>query len=260
MKKGVAFIFKTFVLFISIILLASCSESQSTNKDKTYDKEFITALGEGLDSRWKITTDWSPSGKNYKKISEIELEKVEEFRDKKFENNKLQELAISYVNELQTAIEIADTYGSNSFDENWRSHENRRTELLSKIQSIKKIPVKNENILAELVARGKEVESNSEKEKIIKDFVSTISFKVDEEKSNEYSTVYSAIVENMTKYDIDSLSLSINLIDAEGVTFRTSYTSATNWKKGTKTRFEFTDFEKKTQKMEVNISSYKATE
>lgn len=61
MKKGTAFIFKTFVLFISIILLASCSESQSTNKDKTYDKEFITALAEGLDSRWKITTDWSQS-------------------------------------------------------------------------------------------------------------------------------------------------------------------------------------------------------
>ena len=40
----------------------------------------------------------------------------------------------------------------------------------------------------------------------------------DEEKSDQYSTYYTALIENTTEYTIDSLEICLSFVDTEGVT------------------------------------------
>ena len=73
------------------------------NSNKTYDSEFLTSLSKGLDKRWKDNDKYpEESAKNYKLWVNDELDEVKDYGDKKFENDKLKELAIRYINVLMT--------------------------------------------------------------------------------------------------------------------------------------------------------------
>lgn len=253
---------KLFYLVMTILLgvtLAACS-SKSSKEEKTYDGEFIQALAKGLESRWKFadSSAWSDSATSFKKALQEELDKVEEYKDKKFSDSKLQELALSYINSLKSGQEVAKTYGSDNFTQNWMNHRDERNSILNEINSIKEIPVANKESLNELLADGKEATANNDKKEAIENLVKNISFSVDSAKSNEFTTYYSATVENTTSYTIKNLSIAVNLVNTEGVTVDTTYVDANNWKPGTKTLMEFPVFDKEFEKTELTVSYYQA--
>lgn len=252
MKK----IFFVMTAILSLFLVA-CSQSQNT-EEKVYDTDFMTSLAKGLEKRWEFVDsfDGIESSKNIKKPIQLELDEVESYIDKKFEDSKLQELAISYINELNNGLNIADTYGSTDFYQNYSSHYDNRNHLLQLINSIVDIPVKNTEQLKELLAQGKTVAETSEKEKALRNLISNIEFSIDENKTNQFTTYYSAVVENTTNYTINNLQLSINLLDADEVTVDTTYAYAKNWKSGTKTKLEFMVFDEQISGYEVTLDYF----
>ena len=105
---------------------------------------------------------------------------------------------------------------------------------------------------------GHKVEKENTKQEAIKNLLSSVKFEVDKEKSNQFSTEYYAIVENTTEYNIDYINLLVTLKDSNDVNYRTTYVSQNNWKKGTKVRFEFTDFDQKLAKYELEVKDVRA--
>lgn len=182
------------------------------------------------------------------------MKEIEEYKDKKFEDDKLKELAITYINELKATQKAAEEENRKDFD----SHQFKRYTLLVSINNIKEIPAKNQKVLKEMLADGRKIENNNTKKEAIKNLLSSVKFEVDQEKSNQFSTEYYAIVENTTEYNIDYIDLLITLKDSDDVNYRSTYASQSNWKKGTKVRFEFTDFDQKLAKYEIQVKDVRA--
>lgn len=248
MKKKFWFI----MLILGVFTAVGCSKTESSKKEiKYYDNDFITALQDGLVSRWdevdkeEKKENFKESGSSYKKWVDLELTQIKKFEDLKFKDSKLKEYAISYINELKEGEKISETFGSESFDGKWYEHQNRRTELLVNINKIHKLKVPNEEkeTLKELLAGGKEVEQNNKNEQVVKDFVNKIEFARNEEKSDEYTSYYEVTVENTTGLTIKELGIEVKLIDANGVVVDTKYINATNWTKNEKRLLEFMAFE-----------------
>lgn len=249
---------KVFALFVAILFIGGCASSQPKEAEKTYDNEFITALAKGLDARWEGTekdkTESIPFSSDFAKYPQFELKEIEEYKDKKFEDDKLKELAITYINELKETQKSAEE----GDEDNWALHQYKRFSLLSSINNIKEIPAKNQKVLKDTLADGRKIENNNAKQEAIKNLISSVKFEVDQEKSNQFSTEYYAIVENTTEYNIDYVDLLITLKDSNDVNFRTTYASQSNWKKGTKVHFEFTDFDQKLAKYEIQVRDVRA--
>ncbi|NQN87206.1 hypothetical protein HO997_04665 [Streptococcus suis] len=250
--------FGLFFIVCSFVLFMGCG--RTTQKEKTYDDDFVKSLAKGLDNRWALSdsVEFEESATNYKKIIQKELDEVQEYTDKKFSSSQLQEQALAYINELKSGLEIAETYGADSFYTEWMNHTNRRTSILLSIQSIKEIPVKDTGILEELLAKGKEATQLNEKETAVKNLVSNLTYTLDESKSNEYSKYYFVEVENTTPYLIKDIGLSVNLINDAGVIVETTYISSSNWKPGTKVRMEFIVGDTEFTTTETTIEYYNA--
>lgn len=248
---------KLFALFVTTLFIGGCASSQPKESEKTYDNEFITALAKGLDARWDVSEKAdknAPFSTDYAKYPQIELKEIEEYKDKKFEDDKLKELAITYINELKETKKAAEEGNADDFS----SHQSKRYTLLVSINNIKEIPSKNQKVLKEALSDGHKVEKENTKQEAIKNLLSSVKFEVDQDKSNKFSTTYYAIVENTTEYNIDYVNLLITLKDSDDVNYKTTYASQNNWNKGTKVRFEFTDFEQKLAKYEIQVKDVRA--
>ncbi|MCK1203036.1 hypothetical protein MXZ84_10715 [Streptococcus uberis] len=69
------------------------------------------------------------SGSDYQKFVNLELKTISKYENLKFKDSKLKEYAISYINEMNNGLKVAKTFGSESFDQKWYEHQNRRKEL-----------------------------------------------------------------------------------------------------------------------------------
>lgn len=230
----------------TLSLLTACGK-QETKEEKTYDTEFITDLGKGLDQRWNYTDDPKnaseiQSKKGYTTAVEKELTTIEKYQDLKFKNSKLKEEAISYINVLKDSKKIAASYGSDSFITKWNENYKKRNEDLIDINNIQKITVskEHENTLDELLSVGQEVKNTNAQNKKIEDLVNSITFTKDEARSDEFSSTYTATAENTTGLKIKYLSVSLKLIDESGTVVDTQYIHANNWNPSEKQLFEIT--------------------
>ena len=235
------------VAICSFFIFFGCS-SKTTKETKYYDEQYIKSLATGLDNRWKYSD--SEAAKKDAAIDsltkstnlEVNTLKKGKFSEKKFKDSKLKELSLSYDNELKNGLQILDSATeSNISDYNgkWETHYNNRTKLLSEINGIKKIPVKNEKILKELLNNGSDVKKNNELEAKINDNLSKIVFA---EKPQEYESdykEYEAVVTNETGTNFKTFSANVYLEDQAGTRIDSQYISADDWAAGQKVTFTF---------------------
>src|SRR5699024_10088547 len=92
------------ILGLTLLILAGCGNNEPSYQDEA----FIKDLASNLDERWsyqeKVADDESVSEiDSLKEAISIEIENMNKYKDAKFENSKLQELSIAYINELDTA-------------------------------------------------------------------------------------------------------------------------------------------------------------
>lgn len=205
-----------------------------------------------MEKRWDYTNKYEDEEIKKEILEEatnLEIIEIDEFKDLKFEDDKLKELAISYINELKDGLEALDSFGADSFYEKWDDHYSKRTALLLEIDENYEIPISSDYvaILDELKATGREVLQEADKNEELKKFLKKIEFEVDEKQSDDYIKYYVAIIENTTNYNFIEFSVDLKLIDSDGVTVGTEYTFTSNWNKGEKAKLEFItseDFEK----------------
>ena len=240
MKKKILLLFAVFCLAVSI---AGCSSS----KDDYCDKDFLSAMSKGLNDRWKDTSgdDVVPGTDEQKeafsKIVSNELNNIKDYKDKKFEDSKLQELAIKYINILQDQKDALDyvTVNYEKYEDLWDTAYDERSKLIVEINKKYNLDIdkENEDILKEMETNSKEVKDKENIENSISDMIKNAELKL---VSSEYGYKdYEVILENSTSVKLSSFELDVKLKDNDGIIVDTLVDFEDNWEPGTKVKFTF---------------------
>ncbi|PIO83261.1 hypothetical protein BSQ39_06685 [Loigolactobacillus backii] len=238
--------FRIALLFAGLIFfLTGCGKS--TQEPKYYDDDFISAMEKGLENRWKLQTnedkkDSDLTKKDYGQWISVEKKQVADYRNKKFKNSKLQELAITYINSLNDQKDTLQYFGSDDFYDKWEKVYDKRTQAIVAINKIRKIkvPKENQSNLDELLGNGKSVNEKAGKDEKVDTLIKSIKFTAQpKEYAEDDYTTYDAETTNTTGFDIKSFTANIKIKDASGTTVDTQSISTENWSNGDKVKFSF---------------------
>lgn len=259
------------------LLFTGCSGSQQESKqeEEIYyaDEDFVKDMAKGLEARWTLNEqDESKEGydaidlqsSEYKDmmISYInaELDCIGKYKDEKFEDSKLQEEAISYINLLNDHIEICDYipvdyYGK--YLEEFQPIYDGRSKIIQDMADNYGLTVsdKFQSNLDEFKTNSKLVQEKDAQEQAIDSMLSNITF---EEVPDEYAgdwKIYQGVVENTTGSDFSTFAVNINLLNADGVIVETAYDQVSNFTNGAKAQFEFST-DKEFTSTEVTVQYY----
>ena len=224
------------------------------------DGPFMESLKTGLQKRWDVSAendkvlaenngmfpDYNTMKKSYHSFVSAELEQLSEYPSQEFEDTKLQEKAIAYINMLNDSDECIDKYlpaDEDKFMEEWEKIYNQRTKALKEFVDVYGLTVdeKYQSTLDDMLSTASYVEEKEDKEEEVQQLVNSIEFELKED-DDGYKT-YSAVVENTTDIDFDYIDLEINLLDADGVIIESTYSDVNNFNSGSKARFEFETME-----------------
>lgn len=235
-------------------MLAGCGKTGDTttqNEEEKYsDEDFMKDMAKALETRWALNdadanksyTEGSEEQKElFSKWTKAELDIVQKYEDEKFENSKLKELAIQYINVLKTQEDGMKfvTVDYPQFSEIWQTNYDLRTQIIAQLKNDYGLEVsqKYQSNLEDLLTNAQLVTNEQNTKSTVEEFVKNIQFTVE---SDEYGLkTCSAVVENTTGLGFKSLPLTINLLDADGVIVETTFSSVSNFAAGAKAKFEF---------------------
>lgn len=244
------------------MLFTGCSSSgnnQKTEKSeeetKYADEQFIKDMSKGLQARWDLN-EKDEKKEGYDKIElqsqeykdmmlsyiQKELDYTEKYTDEKFKDSKLQEYAVKYINLLKQHKDICqyipvDYYGK--YLDEFNPIYDERSKIIEDLVENYNLTVdkKHQDTLDEFKTNSQLVKDQDAMEESVKNMLANIQFT---EVSNEDGwKTYQGVVENTTGKDISSLSVDINLKNADGVIVETTYDDVSNFTKGAKAQFEF---------------------
>ncbi|QIL50066.1 hypothetical protein G7084_01265 [Weissella coleopterorum] len=248
------------IILIAIIGLIVYFTTQN-NEDKTYDNQFMSSLSKGLERRWNIadsTPDDEYGKAEYKKSVNAELDVIEQYQDKKFEDSKLKEQAVAYINVLKDSKSTLDSYGSDEFTDDWEAQYDKRTGILVKINNIKKITVskKYQDNLDEILGSGHAANKNDTFKTNLDNMFKSIDFKAQPDEFYEEGDYldYTATLKNTTGENIENFTADIKLKDDNGTVVDTDYIDADSWNKDESVNFEFST-DKHFSSYEVKITN-----
>lgn len=256
---------KLGALFSILFSLASCDNNNEKNNisestGPVYaDGAFLADFASSLEARWdfaETNTDMSDKETLNEAIT-IESTILDKYKSEPFEDSHLQEKAISYINQLDEGKELLDTFGAESFYQNWDTYYGERTKFILEMTDSYDIPISEnyQSTLDEMRAVGAEVKKEQEATEAVKTLFENAQFEYEPQEYDDTFKTYVAVIENTTGFDIANVSGNVNLIDADGVVISTQYIHADNWKNGQKYRFEFMD-DKQFSKTEVTIDHF----
>lgn len=255
---------KKIVILLLVFVISIIGIGCSNSEPETYDQDFLKSISTGLEERWKLNDEYDKLIKDeklsekegieyYKKFVKVELDNVEKYKDLNFEDSKLQELAISYINCLKQQQEALEYVNSNfeKFQSLWDEAYKERSKIIANLNENYELTI-SDNYKDTLQDVDKVSTQTKEYEKI-EEKVKNTKFKM---VSSSYGWKdYKAIIENTTSCNFEYFSININLIDKDGVIVESTFASVNNWKAGQKAKFEFsTDKDFETMSYELDYS------
>ena len=266
MKK----IFKVLLAFIVVFTFCGCS---SKPKD---DAVFLENLEKGLSDCWLYVESTLDNAdmyevKEYKgKLNEVvqkELTQLGEFSEYTFSDDTLKDLAKKYYEALNLTKEGVQYYDPDDlfmeegkFADSYFLGTYQRYIILDTLTKnydfMKDSPkkAKLEETLSD-IDEAKSFIAKHDYKNYLKD---NLKFTYDKEQSDEYSSYYTAIIENITEVEFDSISITADILDKDGIIIEQSYAGTSNFKPGAKAKLEiWLDAEEPFGSIEVsNIDIY----
>lgn len=232
---------------LSFVALAGCTQQQADEGPDYQDEAFLTDLGKGLDARWDLTAAHDQAHPNedatasdMKSYIQAELDAIEKYSNATFEDTKLHELAISYINALKKTSEAAESYNASNYDslEEWSEAYNERVMVLKEILENYNVVTsdRHKDTRDEVMSDAKYAQSAADAKAAMQSLADTMVFSFTD---SGYGTITgSATVANTTEYDFKSASFDVQLYDEAGVRIETDYASTENWTAGESVVFE----------------------
>lgn len=256
---------------IIVMLLAGClavccgcaqasSSADDQQEEIVYaDREAIEALDQGLESRFDYADALDETtGETLAEAIGIEIERLAPFKSRQFEDSKLQEKLLAYLNLLEEAKELTGDMGVNddTFYDDWDALYNERTIMLKEFVDSYGLAVDEEHqsALDDLLRRGQAVEKAGAEKEAVERLVASLSFDKTSDDDGWFFT-YTAVGENTTELDLENVSLILALYDSDGVKVEETYASTSSWLRGEKVRFEAVS-EVDAAEVKVSLDSY----
>lgn len=225
-----------FALAASMALIAGCSGQSTQNQPEYADEAFIQSLAKGYEARDALISKSTKSDKSaeyYEKLVDAELKQVEQYQSSQFEDSKLQENAIAYINALKDQRAAAELYSSDNdkYKQDWQKAYDKRTTLLKTFVNDYGLTVSADcqDSLNELISHGKKVEQESNQKTALESLANSINLEFTE----EYSMIRGeATATNSTGYDFDYIQFNVELFDSNGVKVETSSMYTSHWLDG----------------------------
>lgn len=234
-KKIVALISALILFCLPIVGCSSQDQSQSSTPDYK-DQAFLTDFGKALEARWELTnnSDNDTSLQDMKTYIQAELDILSPYSSASFEDNKLHELALGYINSLNGQMENVQYYNASDSDaySKWEKAYNERAKLINDILNSYDIPIndKYQDIVDDLKSAGSiasEKEVTDDAAKQIADSIK-IQFSKDEYGSIEGKTK----IKNTSKFNFEYIFFDVQLYDKNGERTSSTSISVDNWKSG----------------------------
>ena len=269
MRKFFICMFSTFILTVTLL---GCS---SAAKEPTVltDTDFIVNLGKALEARWT----WTDSAENSDEVIEemsaseyqnyltkcvtSETDVLQSYENYVFEDEELAKLAKQYFFALELqkeGVQYARTNNYLDYDQTFNLGYNYRVVLINEFYTNfgLKVSDKYKTKLDDFIALNNTAKKSIAIQEFVNSLSETLSYTKDEEKSNEYSTYYKAIIENTTDYTIDSLAIEIDFLDASGVVINQSSDYLQNLTAGKKIESSILVEDENFESMEFTITAY----
>lgn len=241
---------KAIMLFFAGCLAVCCGcthqgsePNESQEIEIVYaDQEFIDALGQALQARFDYAdaVDETTADSLAETVS-VEIEKLTPYKTRQFEDAKLQEKFLSYLNLLEESKELTKDMGVNddTFYDDWDSLYNERTVMLKEFVDNYGLAVDeaHQETLDDLLRRGQAVEKASSERDAVEQLVASLDFDKTSDEEGLFFT-YTAVGENDTELNLEDVSLTLALYDEDGVKVEETYAGTSSWSKGEKVKFE----------------------
>lgn len=241
-----------FCLLVAMtFLMVGCGTEQG--ETVLTDADFIANLEKAVEARWALNSSSQynetaiegmsalDKQKTYALFVDTELEMIKSLSSYDFQDTRVKELAEEYVNGLNLQKEGAKYFGTNQytkFSQTWDLGYCYRSVVLAELYNSNELDInkKYQSELEALVSYAPEAKQNIAIQDFVDDLRSNINYAKDEERSDEWTTYYTAIIENTTEYPIDSLELDISFIDKDGVVIYQTSDYLQNIKSGAKVK------------------------
>lgn len=121
------------IVLVLLLALSIVGCGQQEEGPSCADEEALIALSSALKVRFDTAdSNREANSENFAKLTDIELAKLSSYRDRQFEDSKLQELVLAYINlpeEMrETAANVDVDYSGTK--EEWDKQYNKRAELI----------------------------------------------------------------------------------------------------------------------------------
>lgn len=253
------------IVLCGSLLLCGCSsignaDSESSQTTQYADQNFIKSLSTGLESRWKLGDkfDAEHAKNNTADVIDVderttlintELSAINQYKNAEFQDSKLQEKALSYINALNDSLQALNYISSDpeKYITLWEGAYDNRSTLIKDFVENYGLTVDNkyQSTLNELISNAQAVSEKEKQKKLIDKLVSSMKFELAEDDYG-YRT-YTATVQNNTGINFSTFDININLLDNDGTIVETNYDSISQFNNGSTAKFKFST--------DVNFSS-----
>ena len=245
--------FGAAIAALCLIALTACSGINSSAEPESSDQAFLGDVTSGWTARWdfletpeqELNPDDSDYGQQFeqqmKDAIALEVDKVGGYESKPFDDESLRTRAIDYIGlleESRDALQYLDV-DDLKFNTLWRDIYDRRTvAILDLIDTYSlELPVEYQDVTDEMRTNANLAKERATFEHSISSIVCGLEWELTEDSYGWFD--YQTPATNTTGTDIDNLSLTLSILDENGVNVDSTYSSVSSWRADQTAMLEF---------------------
>ncbi|HJF64668.1 MAG TPA: FxLYD domain-containing protein [Slackia equolifaciens] len=251
-----------FAIAAIAVFLSGCAQQQPEEGPDYADDEVMAAIASGLEDRFALADKYEESGAAQTvdeliEVTQVEIDAIAPFRERQFEDPKLQEAVLSYANLLDEMKVAAESGAIDDWEfiEEWDKLYGERSTTIKEFVDTWGLSVDSayESDLDGLLRNATSVEEDAQEKEAVDQLVSSMEFAVEDDGYGSF--YYTATVENDSGLDFGDFSVVLALYDEDGVKVEEAYAGTSSWAQGEKVKFE-TIAQTKASEIKVSVSYY----
>ncbi len=209
---------------------ADAAEATNEEVEEYYDDQFLEDLSKAIQTRWQLIEEEDLLGQDksfeqdqedYKKLVEAELQILDGCRDKKYQDSKLQEFAISYSNGLSDQMSILEEASNKNLDEKefykkWNEAIDKRSEALFNIYSEYDLKIDSKYIKYIDTLNTKACINKYGKDKFREEINKMFSESINSETGEDGNDIIKAVLKNQTGEELKNLTIYAYIVEGNG--------------------------------------------
>jgi len=262
MKKYFSLLFMMCLLVVGIVGCSSSDEVETAKGETLSNDEYIKEFSKAINTRWaeqeklEASEDYETEKEYNEKNAEIlekELASIEKNLDK-IEDKELKEVVNQYIEGAKYQVEMFKTEDFELQLEHSEKSEQLRKPALIKLVDEYNVVIEEEfqQLYKDFKQQATVINKENDAQSFAEKFAQEIVF---EKTTDEYKNdMYTAIVENTSDIEFNSLSYDVQYKDADGIVIGNDYINLENFTLGSKQKIELTYVPENTANLELTLN------